>query len=167
MGTGEITTPGEEYAADLLLSEIFIVPEITSNDALRTSIFAEISEDIAISNCGTAACMVRSVTTDASGNRVRTADIYLSESVHGSADLIDLSGSRAIKFNTCPDYPDGRRSDPYNYPYSSLVHEAGHALGIRHPDIRDSIVNYYTTEPDCSPHPFDILAIYALYQSVD
>ena len=22
------------------------------------------------------------------------------------------------------------------------------------------------TEPDCSPHPFDVLAIYALYQTI-
>ena len=26
--------------------------------------------------------------------------------------------------------------------------------------------NYYG-EPDCSPHPFDVLAMYALYQTVD
>ena len=31
---------------------------------------------------------------------------------------------------------------------------------IRHPSISDDF-----DEPDCSPHPFDLLAIYALYQS--
>ena len=41
-----------------------------------------------------------------------------------------------------------------------------------HPDIPDAVMNYdqrvpeISDEPDCSPHPFDILAIYALYQHV-
>ena len=67
-----------------------------------------------------------------------------------------------------------------------MVHESGHALGLSgfswaglltsqgsyemsHPTISDSVMNYWqytATEPDCSPHPFDIMAIYALYQTV-
>ena len=70
-----------------------------------------------------------------------------------------------MTFNACPE-PDSH----FNYPYGLLVHEAGHALGVDHPDVNqftDSIMNYIRNEPDCSPHPFDILAIYALYQTVD
>ena len=82
------------------------------------------------------------------------------------------------------------------YAYRVAVHEAGHALGlanitlnplqiaqpyhVAHPTIPDSAMNYDTdvpqewarwvpsplVEPDCSPHPFDIMAIYALYQTV-
>ena len=55
---------------------------------------------------------------------------------------------------------------------------------MAHPDIPDAVLNYdkevdenyrinkigelerYRWEADCSPHPFDILAIYALYQTV-
>ena len=54
---------------------------------------------------------------------------------------------------------------------------------MAHPDIPDAVLNYddevdenygrgglatnqYHREPDCSPHPFDILALYALYQTV-
>ena len=46
---------------------------------------------------------------------------------------------------------------------------------ISHPTIADSAMNYNdlptrptqtTDEPDCSPHPLDIMAIYALYQNV-
>ena len=54
---------------------------------------------------------------------------------------------------------------------------------MAHPDISDAVLNYdkqvgenygrgglgtteYHREPDCSPHSFDILAIYALYQTV-
>ena len=42
-----------------------------------------------------------------------------------------------------------------------------------HPSIPDAVMNYneritgVSNEPDCSPHPFDILAIWALYQTVD
>ena len=32
-------------------------------------------------------------------------------------------------------------------------------------DTLDSVMNYRFGEPDCSPHPFDIMAIYALYQN--
>ena len=76
-----------------------------------------------------------------------------------------------------------------------MVHEAGHALGLMnrvpftnrweyyardHSTIQDSVMNYdknipdnhlpdgtVQEEKDCAPHPFDIMAIYALYQGVD
>ena len=77
--------------------------------------------------------------------------------------------------------------------YEVLVHEAGHALGIRdatsitsgwddrslwqHPSIYESLMSYegivlrtglaasrLPNDPDCSPHPLDILAVYAMYQ---
>ena len=81
----------------------------------------------------------------------------------GTVDLYD------VPFNTC------QKSADYsgNLAYGTLVHEAGHALGITfgtyHPGIADTIMNSYSPssfyEIDCSPHPFDIMAIYALYQS--
>ena len=83
----------------------------------------------------------------------QTALSHLSELVHW--------------FNTC--------NTPH---YSALVHEFGHALGIGggrdgqnadetgHPQIEDAAMSYYPA-PCCSPHPFDIMAIYALYQTVD
>ncbi len=54
---------------------------------------------------------------------------------------------------------------------------------MAHPDVPDTVLNYddevdenfpfndrlemqNRREPDCAPHPFDILAIYALYQTV-
>ena len=78
-----------------------------------------------------------------------------------------------IRFNTCLTTADE---------YRVLVHEAGHAFGIthgpaiqypegkeqdrHHPTIQDAAMSYKTTL-DCSPHPADIMAIYALYQTVD
>ena len=175
--TGGLITPSDEQVFDLLQNEIMMLPDITTlmprdSDFFkrRAAIFSEVNRHISVGNCPSA-CAMTNETTDALGNKVRTSDIYLSEEAHGKKELIDLSGGKEIKFNTCPDYPNGNESDPYNYPYSSLVHEAGHALGIgqqqgiTHPTMRDSIMNYFLREPDCSPHPFDILAIYTLYQS--
>ena len=80
--------------------------------------------------------------------------------------------------------------------YKSVLHEAGHMLGLSgfsygeaargdfygmsHPTIPDSVMNYdekpdenldsngthVRFEPDCAPHPFDIMALHALYQMV-
>ena len=70
--------------------------------------------------------------------------------------------------------------------YEILVHEAGHALGIRngsdgdgqlvhHPTIAGSVMSYENSDlpdgsrlpndPDCSPHPLDIMVIHAIYQT--
>ena len=71
--------------------------------------------------------------------------------------------------------------------YELVLHESGHALGLSgfsiyeldkgndyrmaHPTIPDSVLNYdhklSIDEPDCSLYPFDIMAIQALYQSVN
>ena len=82
--------------------------------------------------------------------------------------------------------PSLNMAGPYNVPNSTLVHEAGHALGIRngndgagqlihHPTIAGSVMSYerealpdgslLPDDPDCSPHPLDIMAIYAIYQT--
>ena len=87
-------------------------------------------------------------------------------------------------FNTCKEVI---RSDFRNYEVT--LHEAGHALGLAkyslgtflhpeardelaHPSVADAVLNkddrvsyLAADEPDCSPHPLDIMAMYALYQS--
>ena len=63
-------------------------------------------------------------------------------------------------------------------PYGSLVHELGHDIGIRdgiddmgqevhHPneDLHSAIMSYGGDPPRCSPHPLDIMAIFAIYQT--
>ena len=80
--------------------------------------------------------------------------------------------------------------------YSLTLHEAGHAMGLSgysfanlltggyemaHAIAADTVMNYdheapqnhnpmgnrVRAEPDCAPHPLDLLAIHALYQTVD
>ena len=133
-------------------------------DNLPDWIFREVGKDIQISQDCDRACTVISHSRDANGTLVRTADIFLVDPYHVRR-LIDLSGGVEIPFNTCPD-----TTDNYNVPYSSLVHEAGHALGIfgfSHPTMFDSIMSYTAafSRPNCSPYPLDVAAIYALYQS--
>ena len=100
----------------------------------------------------------------------------------GHADWPDRGD---VVFNSCPDPSQSVHA------YATLIHEAGHVLGITsaadrdpnvpdytdgHPNIADSVMNYdwkirerymnpSFSEPDCSPHPFDIMAIYAIYQT--
>ena len=105
------------------------------------------------------------------------------------------------RFNTCPrtqpGHGYGSATDGVYKAFTIMVHEVGHALGIRggpgivwtnrgHPQVPDSVMNYdhvavskdperpplsradfdgSFSEPDCTPHPLDVMAIYALYQT--
>ena len=102
-----------------------------------------------------------------------------------------------VRFNTCQPI---QRTDGANiyFPYSTVLHEAGHTLGLSgyniadvtllrfyemsHPTIPESVMNYdyevsdnhdpvtgdfIRTEPNCAPYPFDLMALHALYQTVE
>ena len=102
----------------------------------------------------------------------------------------DISDGEVVtQFNSCVRNTKPAPAGDFGA-YRIALHEAGHALGASgfsylsifsagglyersHPTIADSVMNYddevaqIADEPDCSPHPFDILAMYALYQKVD
>lgn len=96
-----------------------------------------------------------------------SGDIFIRRSKFLSDRLL-LPGASA-KFNICANAADGD-----NTAYKSFLHEAGHALGIGGPGADDgghsfgdmsSVMNFYFDEPDCAPHPADIMALHALYQA--
>ena len=160
--------------------------------------FTDLTRDIGLASCIFSAsargCAQRHP-------RVRTmplqsTDIFINQSNRNIGTVAPpLPGD--VQFNKCPTSRNGA--------YQTLVHEAGHALGIRggvvpipaptrlsgrwwnsyvssHPFF--AVRNLMSPDPwssdesrmtamswnadselRCSPHPFDILAIYALYQS--
>ena len=125
-----------------------------------------------------------------------SVDILVNVSVAPPGRDLDIPGSntsvslRDTRFNVC--YEATTDDDDFDN-YELMVHEVGHALGlsnfdyleffsssVAHPSIPDAVMNYdwksprnidssglwIRDEPDCSPHPFDIMAIEALYQNI-
>ena len=158
----------------LFVAKALVNPKLETNALPMCLFFSE----------ATPACVISPVYT-----MFPQASIKLTEA-DGSVDILISGRDRdgepqmpsSIQFNTCAGEP---RDD-----YELVLHEVGHALGISgymtisllsedgryvmaHPTITDSLMNYddkafmpHVDEPDCSPHPFDIMAIYALYQGV-
>ena len=101
----------------------------------------------------------------------RSSDIFISRRHFASKPLLEPESD--AMFNAC-----GNAGDDRNSAFQSFLHEAGHALGIAgtHPGLSGdpepghsesnvaSVVNK-VLEPDCAPHPADIMALYALYQT--
>ena len=142
--------------------------------------FQELSKQVGLGYCHPA-CALATEITGASEDR-RAVDIIISsQSIKGhfpspltannfpGSDTVSSKGD--VQFNSC---------DNTVKTYSHLVHELGHALGIgggntgkdsvekAHPNrtIID-ITMAYDAVHDCSPQPLDVMAIYALYQTVD
>ena len=131
-------------------------------------------------------------------NEIKSVDVNFRKGAFALGPVMPSN----VKFNTCIDggipHPmdNDRRNDRFSV-YATVVHEAGHALGLSsinypifgnvpdeasHPTIPDAVMNYDSSaesifpgwgalnashvEPDCSPHPFDVMAIFALYGRV-
>ncbi len=161
----------------------------------KMGLFDEFSTDLGLVKCifrpYPTACVARRHNTYSKG---WTSDILMAQTRFGGGPFdipggLDPDGGVTtdrddVRFNTCDAAPYGT--------YEVLVHEGGHALGIRggrvaagwdetilagHPSIYESVMSYegvalrtdvpdskLPDDPDCSPHPLDVLAIYALYQ---
>ena len=118
-----------------------------------------------------------------------TTDIFLSDDLDDASDSLQIpdenlwhSTSNVVHSNSC------RGGEAFKA-YRTLVHEAGHAVGIAggkatfltedsHPTIPHTVMNYdhriyieidgaleHPLESDCAPYPLDIMAIYSLYQT--
>ena len=90
-----------------------------------------------------------------------------------------------VQFNYCTDsdfVPGNPQNPGPGNAHAVLIHEIGHALGLHggqdqdpnndqtrhHPNSRifHSVMSHgVTTGQDCSPHPLDIMALYAIYQT--
>ncbi len=128
-------------------------------------------------------------------NTIRGVDVNLNKK---NFDVVPPVPSNVV-FNTCIDGTDPKPVDDDEgekyFEYATILHEAGHALGLSnvdypitgtqpdtasHPTIPTSVMNYDEDardrfpgwpnagyeEPDCYPHPFDLMAIRALYEFV-
>ena len=158
-------------STDLEMNEVLMIRDkVWSKQNFIVSVFGYVSDDVWIPDCGNAGCTSFATYPDPDGDgtkMITTADIYLRESVHGNLIRVSDSDSGLVRFNKCPN-----TSDLYNYPYSSLLHEGGHALGFgglgSHrgvPSVDESVMSYEKSVPSCAPHPLDIMIIYAIYQS--
>ena len=105
--------------------------------------------------------------------KYHTRDILLKQIAFESASLSRPN----VRFNTCSTEDD--------WAFFATLHEGGHVLGINHPKLGETVMNFnefsYLIEPvdnpanylhlagelDCFPHPIDIMAIYAMYQTLD
>ena len=171
---------------DGLLNEILMLEDVDFM-MLPAASFKEISNRVIGGHCAGACTYDPFVPTDrdgnpitdANGNPLITKDIHLQESTFDkytvSPDTLDFPGTDRfaseddVKFNSC--------ADTDQYPYFVLVHEAGHIFAFgdaadidgdildSHPNITDSVESYSVNHMyACSPHPLDIMAIYAMYQ---
>ena len=142
--------------------------------------FKEIADRVGPGYCPHPACTLHTKVNTSRGDEV-TSDILLRRSsINTHVPVLTTSlfpGGDAyatrgdVQFNSC---------DETKKTYEHLVHEAGHALGIaggntganpakaHHPNmyISESTMSYGAKQ-GCFPHPLDIMAIYAIYQTVD
>ena len=167
-------------------NEVFMVPTDDSN------LLAVASRNFALNilfQCvfNSRACVIstgylqftRQAKNELSGKSV---DILINQSTDSWGKAVPgknkLPSDDDVQFNVCSD-PNDEGSDAYKA-YSLMTHESGHALGISgfsflglldpvamaHPTIDDTVFEYNWGDTQCSPYPFDRMAIYALYQKI-
>ena len=163
-----------------------------SGDGFRISTFPEmLSDPFKICVFAAPAC-VTSISGYARSDRSAEIELVGVDITFKRSDFEDSDTTARTNtptdttFNSCNGH--GYDKDEY-LAYTTALHEAGHAFGlsqfglieyllapfsdvnyhISHPGTTDAVVNEdpitLVFEPDCSPHPLDILAIYALYQT--
>ena len=152
---------------DERLNEVFMFDDSSAN-AVTVDAFEEISNRVGPGWCPYACTFFPTPLLNTVDISLRASRFQISDlNVPGADDTADAG---EISFNSCQNV---------HFRYATLVHEAGHALGITggktgveqdrfHPNkkILDSVMSYgQNPSVSCSPTPLDVMAIYALYQS--
>ena len=129
--------------------------------------FSEVSKEIGLDPCGLEplACAPRTEDVD-------TTDILLYGGSFAPEFTWDIPTT--FGFSQC-----SGADRPSPSLYATVVHEGGHVLGIigttrsggvgdqpHHSQVEDSVIKTGGADA-CTPTPFDVMAIYALYQSAD
>ena len=152
-------------AADNELNEILLVQVDRTNTDVRVMAFNELS-DLAGLNCFFGEIKALGCAHQPDG--VPTIDILIN-----SSRAVDGPFTQSVMFNTCI---EGTGTQPLLW--STLVHEAGHVVGVGggidgkgqeryHSKLQISTMKERGAGRNgCSPHPFDIMAITALYQYI-
>ena len=120
----------------------------------------------------------RSVGGRATAIVISEADLVISRAVIDEMDLDphmpgsvnsfdpDNMNAEDLRFNTCKIGPE----DSDFIIYETMVHESGHALGIIRSATQQSVMYHGDYDNGrwnhCSPHPIDIMGVYAIYQTL-
>ncbi len=153
---------------DAALNEVLMIDDDPSDILVRVQVFQEVSTQVGYGWC-------RGACTSFPKSPLNTVDIRFLGSKFQISNLNvpgpdDTASPGEVPFNSCGSTDTS---------YGRVMHEAGHALGIAgvmtqtndqgqyHPHIEDSVMSYGLRDQtvSCSPHPFDVMALYALYQS--
>ena len=176
LATNEIKMFNDVYGVEGYLKEQEVFAEIASAIGHRTKCWYERVGNAWVFRDNVLMCHAPSGGTaelgDGSVEQVASDDIFIRRSKFMSDPL--LRPESDSMFNLC-----GNAADNPNSAFKSFLHEAGHALGIggnhagfsedskgghSEPNVA-SVVNARSNEADCAPHPADIMALYALYQT--
>ena len=184
INTSEVIMYNDESGSLQEFRDIGVFPEIADSIGYVRKCWYRLEKGVLISRDEVNMCTRPGYVL---GGGPRTSDIFIRRSAyesiddehpniarHTAPDQLEVPENTA-RFNTCLNSAGG-----VNSAYSDFLHEVGHALGVGggsvaaqnaagHPQIADSVMNYDglvgVREPDCTPHPFDVMALYALHQN--
>ena len=177
---------------DKAYNEILLFDDVSASlkTLIKYRVFDELANDLgSLKPCwyddsedpgGTIACADTQGFKGPFGETHFTTDIFFRRSAFVD-DPLDVPGSDA-KMNFCGFGANAGDAEGVGSAYATAGHEIGHALGITsyagadnsqwslpgHPpyEVVDSIMSY-NSQPRCAPYPLDLMAIHALYQTVD
>ena len=160
---------------DATVSDVSLTYGADVESLLKVGVFPELAEPFGLASCGfTHAGCALTNGVDYSGKGLVTDIIINYQRYHDATP----SSPTSIAYDMCHSGFDVVLGSSDQRLFRTLVHEAGHALGIRYPgateedeghpntSLEDSIMAASATSFNfCSPTQLDLLAVHAMYQS--